>query len=254
MNARNRTMIVLTLAAVAMAAIVFTTVSATAATVTHLGNYLSYGDGWRSTGDPDKDGGGGVAGSDPDGDNAWGTDGYYIATLPASLPAYITSVTDTAAGTSTNLAVGYDDPSLAIAASVADRFPIFYSNDVSQSHTPVSFDITLAQAKTYVLTIIHDPTTNLPFYQTDSISVSGPGGAFAQTTGLIPASNGDVDYTFFLISGDPGDVFTANMVSGGVSGTISAGIGFEAIPEPSTFALSILGMLGLLACGRRRRR
>jgi len=33
-----------------------------------------------------------------------------------------------------------------------------------------------------------------------------------------------------------------------------AEVGITAIPEPSTFALSALGLLGLLACGRRRRR
>ncbi len=60
-----------------------------------------------------------------------------------------------------------------------------------------------------------------------------------------------LDYAFFQITGDAADVFTVTMVSGGLSGTTAVGIGFEAVPEPGTFALALLG-LGLIGFRRRR--
>jgi len=147
-------------------------------TVTHLGNAINYGDGWRSTGDPDKDGGGGVANSDPNGDNAWGSDGYYVArdgAVASSLPIYIASVIVNTPNISTE--VTYDDATLPIAHDVSpDVGGTFWIGG------PVTFTVTLAQDATFVTTVIFDAGTN-PSYYLENITVTGPS-ATDDTTGL----------------------------------------------------------------------
>ena len=241
MKMKNITKTTLTLATLAGIALAAT--SANAATIAHLGNYIDYGDGWRSTGDPDKDGGGGVAGSDPNGDNAWSSDGYYVANqgaLASSLPGYIASVTDNRGGISSD-ALLFDDPTLSIAPVVsADIGGAFWQN------APVTFTLTLAQDATFVISVIFDAHTN-PAYYIENIAVAGPG-ASDDTTGLT--NDGTADYAFFEVSGNAGDVFT---VTNGTGFNALAGLGFEAVPvpEPGTFALALLG-LGLIGFRRRR--
>jgi len=188
-------------------------------TVTHLGNAIDFGDGWRSTNESKAT----PANSDPDDDDAWGTDGYYTEGLQ-SLPPYISTVTVLSSGTASGKQP-YDDPSQPIGPDVADRNHEWWANNIAEGGNPVTFTITLATAADFVLTVIYDCDSNFGGYGTDEIEVTGPG-SFAETTGLT--ANGTVDYAFFQITGDPGDVFTVVMVGDGTSGTIAAGIGFEA--------------------------
>ena len=242
MKMKNITKTTMPLAALAGIALAAT--SANAATIAHLGNEIDFGDGWRSNDEAKTN-----AAFDPDGDDAWGTDGYYTANLTPLLPTYISTVT---LDPTTKLSTGpaYDNPSLAIGPGVADLTDVFYANDISvPADNPVSFTITLDSAADFVLTVIYDVSTVLPPYGTGEIEVSGPGGAFAETTGL--AANATVDYAFFRLAGDAADVFTVTMVSSGGSGSVAAGIAFETVPEPGTFALALLG-LGLIGFRRRR--
>ena len=219
----------------ALAGIALAATSANAAAISHLGNYINYGDGWRSTGDPDKDGGGGVANSDPNGDNAWGSDGYYVARASAvasSLPAYITSVGDNRLGISNE--VTYDDATLAIANDVADAPGVAFLNA-----TPLIFTFTLAQDATFVLTAIFDTATT-PSYYVEGITVDGPT-ASDDTTGL--SGDETVDYAFFEVSGEAGDVFTVTVANSNSNYAMS-GLGFEAVPETGVAITEITSVGG----------
>jgi len=50
------------------------------------------------------------------------------------------------------------------------------------------------------------------------------------------------------------DTLNVSFASGDPNNVWSQGFSLQEVPEPSTFALATLGLLGLLACGRRRRR
>ena len=190
-------------------------------TVTHLGNAIDFGDGWRSTNEFKAT----PANSDPDGDNAWGTDGYYVArgaTLASSLPGYITSVTDNRQGLAVD-SVLFDDPALPIAPDVSpDLGGAFWQNG------PITFTVTLAQDATFVITVIFDIATSV--YDVNAITVAGPTASDDTTTGT---TNDNVDYAFFEVSGNAGQSFTVTC-NHAVANVALAGLGFEAVPAAAS--------------------
>jgi len=75
------------------------------------------------------------------------------------------------------------------------------------------------------------------------------------STSPLPASPGgiNVGWVFFDIDAD-GTYTVSGTKRLAAQGAGIGGVTFDSVPEPSTFALAALGLLGLLTCGRRRRR
>lgn len=224
-----------------------------------LGVDEDLGASWRSTSIPK------YAQFDPNADNAYGNDGYYVYTgdgttnaLLSSLPAYISSVTALGVPEGGTDRPFMDDPTQAIAGTVSDvRVGMWYKNVAANSGYHSMFTITLAQPADFVLTTILDTHPATSYYDSNAIKVTGSGNASAELTGLTTnCENGKnlQDYAFFAISGNTGDVFTVSMnaVAGGIA---SAGVAFEhTVPEPSSLALLSIGLISLLCYAWRKRK
>ena len=224
------------------------TQSATATMITYLGYDSTTGADWRTTSVAKP------AAFDPSGDDAYGTDGYFIfygtdgslytgdngamhgsPIAISSLPNYIGSVE---IGSSINYQVSsyglpaLDDPSQPIGATVTNfdktnwAFATTSANDVYDNF----FTITLAQDATFVLNVITG-TDNAPYYNGANGVMVTSGSVSAGSGSLISGHDGSPDHTFFQLSGQQGDTFTvACMANSGVPAT--SGIGFETVTSP----------------------
>lgn len=174
---------------------------------------------------------------DPDGDNAYGSDGYYCtfrtdnvsgaSPLFSSLPSYIASVSKEPSPLLVIASTGYsvlDCPTNALSADVANMRPtgMFYYNSAGYQKF---FTVTLAKRSDFLLSVLVDVSTS---YTPDKIKVVGPGSTVSEITGLT--ENLVPDVAFFRITGNAGDAFVVWMYDAVRPGT--AGLGFEAIPPP----------------------
>jgi len=231
--------------------------AANAATITVLGEDTTTGANWRTTTTVK------APLFDPNGDNAYGSDGYFIGTGPIgsnvttptvlqSNPAYISSVTDSSPffANGSNY-VQFDDPSQPIGPSVSDVVGGLYYN----SGTKFSFDVS-ADAE-FVLTILlgGNPAQNSPPTSITVMQTAGIGSGSATATPLPPLIQGE--YVFFNIDALAGDSFDVNIVATDTQGLV--GLGFEQlvpVPESSSAWLAGLALLGLIgagyACKKRR--
>jgi len=228
--------------------------SALAATISYLGIDTTTGDAWRST-DTVKNV---VTGADPNGDNAYGSDGYYVAcrasgggaiNIMSSLPSsYIQSVT---AGRSSWAAAYYaqlDDPSQAIGPNVAN-LPItglWYADSTGYNDF---FTVTLEKDASFVLTTILG-TSPSPGYAATGIRVTCSDSVTESAS--IAVGDGVPAYAFFKLSGAAGQTFTIALTGGSGVGA-SSGIAFESVPVPEPGTLAT-GLIGLLAYAWRKRR
>ena len=198
---------------------------------------------------------------DSDGDNVYGTQGYYIRSsglTMSSLPAYVSGVVNFAGSTFSNAAYSdFDDPRVAPGPSVVDLTDtgIFYSPFVAgtqgQEYDLLSF--TLSQDAAFRLTVLTDNAD--PATVTPALLRLRGGGA---NSGLIPTTdwNRNVDYYFFDVVGHAGDQFILSGTKQTADSVGVAGIAFDAtgdIPEPATMVLFVLGASAVAARLRRRR-
>ena len=248
---------------VVLGLVAFLTQSATAATVTYLGVDTTTTDGWRTT-DVSKS-----ATFDPNGDNAYGSDGYYMShgvapygtggfTLDALLPSYVSSVVPSPAPVftynSSSFFAKMDDPAQPIGpAPVSDLFSTGVWAVAGTADTKF-FEVTLQDTATFLAGVIWN--VDLTGWRTNQIKIIGPGGVSDQVTGLVAAVPViDTSYAFFQLSGNAGDTFEVWMQQDDVSvGPGTSGLLFEEVPEPSVTVMLISGLVGLLAYAWRKRR
>ncbi len=214
---------------------------ASAATISLLGIDSTTGADWRTTTTLKS------ASFDPNGDNAYGSGGYYMAGRPtaaadtstptvlSTLPSFITSVTTTGLFFSAGTYYTFDDPTLAIGATVGNvRGGLYYG-------TGTKFTFTVSTPQDFVLAVLVGGGPSNP--RPTSVTVAS-GAATATALPLVNAAQ----YALFNISAAAGETFDVSMIGAGNTGL--TGLGFEAIPEPSS---AVLGALGALALLRRRR-
>jgi hypothetical protein len=208
--------------------------AAQAATISYLGDDEATQDAWRSTDvtKPDL--------FDPNGDNAYGTDGYYTinggaapgasgaGTVVSALPSYITNLND---GPNTYSGSSYpdmDNPAVSIGVAVADvDAGVFFGINDS------NFSFELAVDSQFVLTIIlgGNSSQNRPTGMTVKQTV---GGSATATATSFPTSNDAtdpfVDYVFFEVNGLAGDVFNIQPSGTPINVEAISGVAFEEIP------------------------
>lgn len=216
--------------------------SAQAATITALGSENSTGPDWRTTS---------VVKSstfDPNGDNAYGSDGYYLGEGSGStpnvlqlLPSYVSGVSTSGAFWAGGAYIDLDDPSQPIDTSVTNVNAGLYYN----TGTKISF--TVSSAQRFVLTVIigGEQGRNAPPDVT-LVQTAGSGSGSDSVTGL---ANVVGTYVFFDVDAAAGDSFDVNLPSASSTQGVS-GIAFETVPEPSSLAL--MGLGGLCVLRRRR--
>jgi hypothetical protein len=209
--------------------------AAQAATITYLGSDETTHDAWRSTNVVKAING--PSGADPNGDNAYGSDGYYTFTDPAGLVSdlslsYIASVTPAGNTYSGAAYADIDDPTATIAGTVADvNAGVFYGI------SGTAFTFKLAEDSHFVLTIIlggswdQNRPTGLSLTQT-----AGGGPLTVAATPPFPtaaAANPEVDYLFYEIDGSANDEFAIVPTGTPINAEAFSGLAFEEIHPPA---------------------
>jgi hypothetical protein len=205
--------------------------AAQAATITYLGSDETTHDAWRSTSGATK-----PAAFDPNGDNAYGSDGYYTFTDPAGVVSdlsisYIDSVTYAGSAYSGDPYADIDDPTATIAGTVAD-----VNAGVFHSFSGTAFTFKLAEDSHFVLTIIlggswdQNRPTGLSLTQT-----AGGGSSTVAATAFPTSSAADpyADYVFFEIDGSANDEFAIVPTGTPINGEAFGGMAFEEIHPPA---------------------
>jgi len=233
--------------------------SAQAATITFLGEDSTTGANWRTTS---------VSKSstfDPNGDNVYGSDGYYFGgsaitggtgggtptpTVYTSAPSYIATIAPSGAFYVSNDYFDFDDPTEAVGSAVNDINGGLYYN----AGTKFSFDVS-ADTEFVVAVLIGGsvPTNSSP----TGISISqtaGTGSGTASATSIPALAIGE--YVFFGIDAAAGDSFAVDIDATNKQGIV--GLGFEAVtvpvPEPGSLAILVAGGLSSALLLRRQRR
>ncbi len=223
-----------------------------AATITYLGADETTNAEWRTTSVAKP------SAFDPNGDNAYGSDGYSVlatghalATDLTSAP-YISSVTRPAGQRFFSGTPLFDDPAQPIGTPSDVGTGLIYPNNGGASPLGV-LRFSLAQSATFVITIPLGGSSAAHRPAGMSLRVDQTTGGSATTSASSVPALGGVDYVFFQVEGSAGDAFDI-VIGGGNGAEAIAGVAFESaapIPEPSAFALFGVGGLALLL--RRRR-
>lgn len=228
------------LAALAIAALV---TSFHAATIASLGVDTTTDADWRTASTTK------TSAFDPNGDNIYGSDGYFVGysavgaantntelSLSAN-PSYISSITSFSPFFASDAYANIDNPQAAGEINGA----LYYN-------AGTKFSFTMSSNTAFVLGVLvgdgnSDGVSSISINQT-----VGTGGGTATNSGFATV-DGSMEYVFFEISALSGDEFNVvTTVANGNQGI--TGLSFEAIPEPSATLLSAVGALMLL---RRRR-
>jgi hypothetical protein len=233
------------------------------ADVVHVADESSTGSGWRTSTV--------VKSNDVDGDNVYGTDGWYWfgytnagldyysggISIPAdathdrsSLPTYISSVSYSgsnganqwgAANTGDEFA-SFDDP---LNIGTVKKGSIIYGPD--NGNLVITIARTASSPAFRLTTFVSD---NLSGYS-EGISVSNGSGKDASTT-IVPDKS-TAQYSIFDISAGSGNVtITLNKIA--VDQAMLTGLAFDhAVPEPSAIALMATGLFSLICYAWRKR-
>ncbi|MCH7224986.1 hypothetical protein [Haloferula sp. A504] len=223
--------------------------SAGAATITFLGEDTTTGASWRTTTVTK------TSAFDPNGDNIYGNDGYYVGQTALgssnsateagrfvqSNPSYVSSIASAGSFFVSDNYIDFDDASQTPGASVTDVNGALYYN------TGTKFSFALSADSKFVLAVLVG--SNSPVSTPTSITLAQTGGSGSGTATATPAGANFGQYVFFNVDGAAGDSFDLDIVASSTTGI--TGIAFEAIPEPSAAVLAALG--GLVALLHRRR-
>ena len=189
------------------------------ATIVPVGVDEETNDAWRSS-DIQKPYG--------DEDNIYGTDGWLIAQYPngdennTSLPPYaeITILGKGYEGVGAEIhQAKFDDVTLTGPGDVPDRVcGDYWANSGPTGTIDDFFEITLTEDTSFRLGVITDTTPDNPpgllWEASISVKVSGPDGTESDLVDAVGLDeewrDADVDYVFFDISGNAGDVFTVS--------------------------------------------
>ncbi len=226
-----------------------------ATTITYVGADTTNGARWRTAS---------VAKTlDADGDNIYGTDGYLLLTSPGgvvqSVPGYLNSIQQMApfvyyGGHLPN--TPYSDVDNPLAPGVV-RTGAWYGASGSIDIFARILVKTNASFRLGVLVDVFDWVDVTPLtLRVDQIFAAPPLGDSGFVSSTV-APNREGDWYFFDIQADAGDVlhisgqnwnqnFNGPWITSGI-----AGLSFDTIPEPSTYALMGLGLLGMAAARRR---
>lgn len=202
--------------------------TAQSATVTYLGLDSTTGPAWRTTTVSKS----GVF--DPNGDNAYGSDGYYFGTnldgettsttakMVELEPAYISSLANSGSFyVKVSAYQHFDAPGQPIGTSVADiAGGLFYS-----SGTKFTFTVT-SDANFVLAVLIGRGNPAAP----SSITVTQTAGSGSGTATTDSAPTLGPSYAFFNIVASVGDSFEVDIVAGSNAGI--TGLGFEEVADP----------------------
>ncbi len=254
---RFRPRLLLTAATVAMASLVLTTASASAATIMYAGgqsNMETFSNdpavGWRNatTAKP----------LDIDGDNVLGTDGYVFAGSSSveALPTYVAS-SARSGGHNDNNRGSVDNP---LDASGAD-IGIGWSGNFNSWN--FVFQGSALEAETLRLGVLYDSNWSLAHGEQTFTLTQTVGGSDSATTPTLTLAGDGLDVAYFDLTGvQDGDTFALSRTNeniqwaqvGGVTFDTGGGDDGTTVPEPASIAIwSLLGFC-LAGYGYRRRR
>ena len=223
---------------------------ASATSISYVGNDLTTNDAWRTTDV--------VKPLDADGDNIYGTDGYYLYPGISSVPSYV-SMQDGPGMKyypGNNSYIQLDQRNTSGSGPIANEMSgVFYTQPGTNNPTDF-FTITLTTDADFRLGIITDNADYTAIAPLD-FRLRQTSGGLADTGYNLASSDRDRDgdYYFFDISGAAGDAF---ILSGRNDGSFASngiyGVTFDSVPEPSAMLLFGSGIAGLAGIRIRRRK
>lgn len=199
---------------------------------------------------------------DADGNNVYGSDGYYMAGAAGiTVPVYLQSVSLSASAYGGDASYADIDNPANVPNNVTSG--LFYRTNAFGTVISFTVSSTLVGSKSFRVGILDNNQGHGQFDSSgltpDSIAVNQTAGGSA-TSGTLDSSStptpnqAQAHWIFFDISGAvANDAFAINIGSDGAPFSQSGigGLTFDTIPEPTTLGLLGMGMMGLLV--RRRR-
>jgi len=238
---------------IVMLGVCLVALSASAATIAPAGEDVTTNDAWRSTDIPKP--------LDADGDDIYGTDGWFIALEAGNgdmPPAYatVTLLTGNGPEYGSNVQAPIDDPALTGPSPVANVDCGDWWLEPPPQPEVDFFSIRLNADANFRLGVLADqtflegqPDHQVLYESPQAVRVRGAGADSGLVDTLGPGEawrNHDVDYFMFDINGQQGDEFIVSGLDDARWAALAmSGVTFDTTPEPSSLLLVLTGMLGL---------